>query len=564
MRTKEIVGAILALTIFLGLASIALADAPGTPFQVGGHVYLGATIVSGAAVTVTNQATGEFLTDTTESTGAYVVSLSNLPGGHSAGDTIQVTATYNGQTGTSSAPRSASLSDSPQIIDVTLEQVVSIAIRAEDGGPLPESILVGETFTVLITEDGSPVGAGTNVTFRLPYDTGSPTLDTTDADGKAQYLPQITGILGIRVLDATGTTVANANVTVTTTGIQTLGSVVISPDSADLLIGETQPFTAICYDTSGNPMSSGYTLTWNCDTDAVGTIDSSGLFTAGGVGTATVTVTATQGYVTKTATAVVNVSAPTETVLVDGTDFPETPVPAGTAATITVNGTFDSSVTGSIDMTAVPNPEDTVGSYAFTGYDEALMGLTVTPDAAIAAELADGNGTIRIEICYNATELESKGISSSTLAIYRYNVTAAAWEKMVAGTPPCIANGITGTCAWITVNDLSTFALVGTKTTPRRGGGGGGGGGDHYPPGWGGTPTATPGVTPGAAPGATPEVTPPGEAVTKPTKPAVAEETAPEGAEETPTKKKGTPGFTAVFAIAGLLAIAYAMMRRRD
>ena len=31
-----------------------------------------------------------------------------------------------------------------------------------------------------------------------------------------------------------------------------------------------------------------------------------------------------------------------------------------------------------------------------------------------------------------------------------------------------------------------------------------------------------------------------------------------------PTKKKGTPGFTAVFAIAGLLAIAYAMMRRRD
>ena len=32
--------------------------------------------------------------------------------------------------------------------------VTSIAIRAGDGGSLPTSILVDETFTVLITEDG--------------------------------------------------------------------------------------------------------------------------------------------------------------------------------------------------------------------------------------------------------------------------------------------------------------------------------------------------------------------------------------------------------------------------
>ncbi|MCD6207916.1 MAG: hypothetical protein J7J06_08020, partial [Methanosarcinales archaeon] len=39
----------------------------------------------------------------------------------------------------------------------------SVAIKAEDEGDLPESIPVGETFTVLITEDGNSVGAGTNV-----------------------------------------------------------------------------------------------------------------------------------------------------------------------------------------------------------------------------------------------------------------------------------------------------------------------------------------------------------------------------------------------------------------
>ncbi len=39
---------------FLGLVPFALADAPGTPFEVGGHVYPDATLVSGAAGTVTN------------------------------------------------------------------------------------------------------------------------------------------------------------------------------------------------------------------------------------------------------------------------------------------------------------------------------------------------------------------------------------------------------------------------------------------------------------------------------------------------------------------------------
>jgi PGF-CTERM protein len=47
-----------------------------------------------------------------------------------------------------------------------------------------------------------------------------------------------------------------------------------------------------------------------------------------------------------------------------------------------------------------------------------------------------------------------------------------------------------------------------------------------------------------------------------PTKPVVADETPTVPVEETPTKNS-TPGFAAIFAIAGLLAIAYVMMRRR-
>jgi hypothetical protein len=88
-----------------------------------------------------------------------------------------------------------------------------VAINAEDGGDLPESIRVGETFTVLITEDGDPAPAGTNVVFTLPASGGTPIYVPTDSDGKARYKPPITGILSIKVLDGT-VTVAEATVTV--------------------------------------------------------------------------------------------------------------------------------------------------------------------------------------------------------------------------------------------------------------------------------------------------------------------------------------------------------------
>jgi hypothetical protein len=88
------------------------------------------------------------------------------------------------------------------------------AIKAGDGESLPDSIDVGETFAVLITENGSPVGAGTNVTFMLPHDSGNPVYLSTDDNGKVRYKPLVTGILGIRVLDGL-VTVAEATVDVT-------------------------------------------------------------------------------------------------------------------------------------------------------------------------------------------------------------------------------------------------------------------------------------------------------------------------------------------------------------
>ena len=97
-----------------------------------------------------------------------------------------------------------------------------VAINAEDGEDLPESISVGETFTVLITEDGDPAPVGTNVIFTLPASGGTPICVPTDSDGKARYKPLITGTLKIRVLDGT-VTVAEATVAVEEISVEIIG-----------------------------------------------------------------------------------------------------------------------------------------------------------------------------------------------------------------------------------------------------------------------------------------------------------------------------------------------------
>ena len=159
---------------------------------------------------------------------------------------------------------------------------------------------------------------------------------------------------------------------------------------------------------------------------------------------------------------------------------------------------------------------------------------------------------VTLELFYHTTDEPS-----ADKRITWYNGTAG-WE--VLETDPVERSD--GWYLSVTIDHLSTFAIATVSAPPGNGGSDTSSG--TYPPGWGTTTTATPVVTATAVSTATPGVTPPELAPTPPTEPAAEEEAIPEGAEETPTKKKGIPGFTAVFAIAGLLAVAYAMMRRRE
>jgi len=385
----------------------------------------------------------------------------------------------------------------------------AVQIMAETGAALPSDIIVGERLTVLITDDaGTPIdGVAKSARVRYRLDSGTRIPVEVGSDGKTvnPYTPPYSGVLNITISYGTAV-IASQTVNVIAAGIQTLGSITISPDSpGPLHIGGSLTFTAVCRDTNSGVMICP-TLTWDSSNSAVGTINPTAgspvTFTAAGVGTTTVTVTATYEGRTKTDTAIVNVSGSTETVPVDGDNFTETSIYVGTAANINVSGEFNNRVIGgSIVITPVADPEVNVSAYRFTGDLLALIGLVMEPNTAVRNELADGNDTIRIEICYNETELASKNIKSSTLAIWRFDGTE--WVKMVKGTDPCAANGRDGNCVWINLTNLSTYALVGTKTTPSDdgGGGGGGGGGGYYPP---ATPTVTATAAPTAPPGATP------------------------------------------------------------
>ena len=153
---------------------------------------------------------------------------------------------------------------------------------------------------------------------------------------------------------------------------------------------------------------------------------------------------------------------------------------------------------------------------------------------------------------YNVTTLTALGIDASTLAIWKYDNDTEKWVKQ--------PSTISGTCVYADVNHLCTYGLVSSTATGGGSTGGHGGGSGTYPPGLFGTPTSTMTAT-APSPGECEceHVTP---APTK--KPAAAKATAP-AAEGTTAgdAKKGAPGFTAVFVIAGMLALAYVMMRRR-
>jgi hypothetical protein len=214
-------------------------------------------------------------------------------------------------------------------------------------------------------------------------------------------------------------------------------------------------------------------------------------------------------------------------------------------------------------------PEDEISvSLNQSGFFITGLVTETLPEGFTCTGLASGSGGT-IEEYDTATNTLKVGFGSETTITYLVEtgtaeqiesaVFSGTWSTMDATGKKI--NGDVGGDTTLTLGEGPKPTPTPTPTpTPSNGGGNGGGNGGVTTPTPTATTTTTPTATPGetTSPGATPSAT-----VTPPSSPTLTPGATPTGtAPSSPTSKPFIPGFETVFALAGLLAVAYVLKRR--
>ncbi len=154
-----------------------------------------------------------------------------------------------------------------------------------------------------------------------------------------------------------------------------LTTITVAPSSASVQTGGTQQFTATGFDQFGNPMSPQPTFTWSVS--GGGTINSSGLFTAGSTAGGPFTVTAASGTVSGTASVTVTSVPPDFSLSVSPTSQS---VKRGRTASYNVTITPVNGFVGSVALSLTGQPSG--ASVLFTTNPATTSStLQVTPSA---------------------------------------------------------------------------------------------------------------------------------------------------------------------------------------
>jgi PGF-CTERM protein len=418
------------------------------------------------------------------------------------------------------------------------------------------------TWTDPTDSDFAEVMIYLNGTFKTNVSKGIRNYTATGLDPDTNYT------IGTHTVDDKGNINQTwENDTARTLPFSGLQRINVMPDSWTMNINESMNFNATGYDHNDDPIDpANLTFAWYTAPSGIGTLNATTgsvvNFTARHAGRAEIY--AVNGSVTDSVWITVNALPETK----DVTNGTGNATSGNSTAIVNLN---NRSVNGTITIEEIGDPinrTEDIGNRTGLGTDsEPIKGVNVTVNGSIKAALNDMGGYVHIRIEYNESQLGD--IDENTLYIYKF-VNGTGWLKMVKDENPdyCTANGrnTTANHVWANVTNCSIFMLAGTPTAAHPDSSTGSTGGGTYPPGWFGTPTPT--VTAAKAPAAPASATdaPPDERVTPaPTKKPAAAKAAAPAAEGTTagTAKKGAPGFTAVFVIAGLLAALYVMMRRR-
>jgi uncharacterized protein YjdB len=213
-----------------------------------------------------NPLTGRVVTWATNDGAVATVNGNGLVTAQGAG-TATITATSEGQSGTAAITVTqptvpvASVSVTPSNLSLTVGQTGQLTATPRDasGNPLTGRVVSWTTNSAAV----ATVNANGLVTAQ---GVGTATITAT-SEGKS---------------GAATITVAQPTVPVT--------SVSVTPATLSLTVGQTGQLTATPRDASGNPLA-GRVVTWTTSSAAVATVNTNGLVTARGAGTATITAT---------------------------------------------------------------------------------------------------------------------------------------------------------------------------------------------------------------------------------------------------------------------------------
>jgi uncharacterized protein YjdB len=239
------------------VASVAVSPSSAT-LSIGSTAQLGATTRDSAG----NVLTGRIITWASNTPGVATVSASGLVNAIAAGSAT-ITATSEGKSGSS-------------VITVTLVPVATVTVT-----PATATVSIGATRQLSATTQDS---AGNSLTGRVvTWSSSAPGVATVSTSGL------VTGVAaGSATITATSEGKSGtASITVIVVPVAT---VAVAPATATLRVGTTRQLTATTKDSAGTTLT-GRTVTWSSNATGVATVSASGLVSAVGVGSATITAT---------------------------------------------------------------------------------------------------------------------------------------------------------------------------------------------------------------------------------------------------------------------------------
>jgi trimeric autotransporter adhesin len=360
-------------TTNVAVGSVAI-QPQGPALLLGSSVQLSAVVrdVNG------NVVTGRAVTWSSSNTAYVTVSSSGVATGVTLGDAT-ITATSEGKSGT------------------TLATVIPVPVGSVAISPATASVRAGATTTLTATVKDQN---GTVVTNRVVTWTSSNTAVATVADGV---------VTGVAIGSATITATSEGKsgmAAMTVTGIP-VGSVTVSPTTKSLLVTQTLALSVTVKDSTGAVVTN-RPVTWTSSDASVATVSTTGVVTAVGAGSATITATSE----TKSGTCAVTVSL----------------VPVSTVVVQPARDTMFTSATLQLTAVTKDSAGDVLSGRTVTWTTSNAAVATVSSAGLVSATSAGGSATI------TATSEGKSGTASITVFVPIATITLVpATQTVVAG-----------------------------------------------------------------------------------------------------------------------------------